>query len=243
MISSFISAVYCDEIKFIEKIIAKVSDIAENAKSQHLILASGVLEYTKYTSSTSKYTKSKFNELKRPFSNCCNSKHPYVRAIARHYVGRCLVKEAYLQQDEKVRVKFLEFALGHFKMAENEFELCEIDESSKMMWLAFLQRHLARTYHGLKNTDLALEYAEKALRNREDLVVRLQNSYDNAAFDAFEAEYYLSVIDYVLISKDRTFAPYEEMQGILQGPQVKTSKWWAKVARDYRLTENSLSAD
>jgi hypothetical protein len=233
LISSFVPAVYFQDIDFIDDITKKVGQDPDNAKSEYLILSRGVINYM-YLLSKDKRTRNDFNNLKRSFSNCCNHHDPYVRAIARLFMANCLVKEAFLSKSAKIKKQLLGYALTNQKQSVVEVEKSGIDDNSRLLWMCFLDRNLARTYENLDQIDLAREHIARAVSNRETTLVLLRNSHQQIASDAFEAEYYLAVIDYARITGRHDYAPLSDISEFQCEPEDRGGSWWARVFSEHQ---------
>ncbi|WP_213217525.1 TIR domain-containing protein [Roseibium polysiphoniae] len=234
LVSSFIPSIYLNDLEFMENIIKRINENPANIGSKSRILANGILSYCKAATLNDDPAKGDYDEIKHSFSNTSNSHDPYVRAIARNYMGKCLVRTA-LQVADSKKKELLGFAVEHFIEAKNQFERAGLDRQSLEMWLSYVNRSISKTYYNLSYLELSSEYCEFAMSNRQQIISYLDGSFNKTAKNAFEAEYYLSVLDYVEITGDKRLPAFQEIEGKLnriENEQVSTI--WKKVFRDFQ---------
>lgn len=240
LLTSFIPAVYNNDIGFLRQVIDKVRESGENANNTYLILANGICSYVEYvTSNYNNYRKTKFSELKKSFSNCANSHDTYVAAIARNYMGKCLLKQCQLESDASKRIDLLKYAELNFRYSLVEFERSPLDSRSLNIWLSFVYRNLAIATFEIEGRSMnSLEYSELALKAREDVFLSLSSSLEGVSSRFFEAEYYLSVCDYVKISGDTNFTPFQDISDFIDD-EAKSNWLWTKVFRNFKVLSES----
>lgn len=250
LVTGLISATYCQEIEEMERHIQHVGRDTSNVSSPYFILASSIVDYTKNAGNPSgrsgsparKKRLEEYRRLQRQIGRCTTCDDPYVRAIAFNYRGKCTEKKARLSSGAKLKQELFREAVEDFRASDAEFNGMNLDENSRVMWLGYVHRNLARTYESLRQIELATTYAVTALNYRHQFYIYLNNSPQANAMtkSALDAEYLLAVIDYAGISANSDAPAFRDIKEIINDPE-KVGMWWEKVRREYKLVCDKLA--
>lgn len=239
ILTSFLPALLTDEVYVLEDFLRTISANPLSSRSHHIRLTADIIKYFGLTlPKPAANCKSDMQALKRSMSSCVDAPDVYVRMIARHFMGRCLKKMAISERDTGRSRELMGHALYAFLKSEELLLKCKLDEQSENMWLAIIYRKVSRAAWAVGNSSKAFQYAEKCISARQDVVAHLHTSFNSQVKDAVLAEYYLSVCDYVGISRNIGFTPFKEMADLNLRRRCVGNYWWARVNQNYtRLTK------
>ena len=184
LVTGLLSATYCHEIEEMEQHIKHVGALTSNVSSPYFLLASLIVDYTKTGkmssgkggSNTRQKKLTEYRRLQVQLGPCVTCDDIYVKAIAFNYRGKCHEKLARLSSGVELKKELYSEAVNDFLEAEESFGKLDLDENSRVMWLCYVHRNLARTYESLRQIEPATKFAISALNFRHQLYAYLDNS-------------------------------------------------------------------
>lgn len=191
LLSAFIPALYADEIDYLRRCLDAL-DYTGDVDAEYIALARTAIKYLSQARVSGKqHSRGSFNAIKFDIANFSGYHDPYLAAIARHFMGLCLMNEGFLAEKETEKERYFQFALDDFEFCVTYFDTAPISERTRELWMAYALGNVGKCQHYLGLVQEAKTSLRQSLNMRLISCQRMADISSKRIYENFLAEYYL----------------------------------------------------